>query len=195
MTSSAKLWVSLGFVGLAIAGSNLACGGRADDGEKSESDLATGAKGGKPADGGACGVAILCQAGTRQVDTNGDGCFDACEPVACPPYVPSCKPGEGPADLDGDGCVDGCKPLNCGPPGEPCPKGTEPADFDGDGCYESCKAIACPPFVPTCKQGEKAADTNGDGCVDGCVACPAILCGPNLLPVDTNGDGCDDTCK
>src|SRR5688572_23769601 len=34
--------------------------------------------------------AILCQAGTKQVDKNNDGCAESCEPIACPPFIPTC---------------------------------------------------------------------------------------------------------
>ena len=50
----------------------------------------------------------LCAAGTKLVDRNGDGCEDACEPVACTPVVTTCPPGQRVADTNGDGCAMEC---------------------------------------------------------------------------------------
>ena len=58
-------------------------------------------------------IAIRCDAGHRLADTNGDGCDDACEPIACPAVMFDCAEGHAPADSNGDGCVDSCQPVVC----------------------------------------------------------------------------------
>jgi hypothetical protein len=148
-------------------------------------------------------VCLLCPSGTHAVDTNGDGCQDACD--CCDPI--KCPVGTEPVDTDGDGCPDTCKPTLCdeGISGWCSGWGYEPgylkqclawgggcgpnaifADKDCDGQLDVC--LLCP-------AGTHAVDTNGDGCQDACDCCPLILCPIGTEPVDTNGDGCADTCK
>lgn len=77
----------------------------------------------------------MCAAGTKLVDSDGDGCEDTCEPIACPPFVPTCQPGEKIADVDGDGCALECAPC----PAILCQAGTKQVDSNGDGCFDACK--------------------------------------------------------
>jgi hypothetical protein len=74
----------------------------------------------------------MCAAGTKLVDSNGDGCVDACEVVACPPFMPTCKSGEKIADTDGDGCALECAAC----PAILCAAGTKQVDSNGDGCED-----------------------------------------------------------
>jgi hypothetical protein len=170
--------------------------------EPSPADSSTEAKiiagdKGTPPPGPSCdGVPTpMCAAGTQLVDTNGDGCIDACEPVACPPFMPTCQPGEKVADTNGDGCALECAAC----PAILCQAGTKQVDSNGDGCEDACEPIACPPVIPSCNPGEKVADTDGDGCALECelIACPPFIptCPAGQVPADTDGDGCALECK
>ena len=138
MTFQSKLsLVSFGVLfGLLAVGCGGATSERSDDVRGNESDLSKG--GGSPVD---CSTlpTPMCAAGTKLVDSNGDGCALECEPIACPPIAP---------------------PL--------CDAGYRVADTNGDGCALECEAVACPPFIPTCPPGEKVADADGDGCALEC---------------------------
>ncbi len=148
-------------------------------------------------------VCKLCPAGTHAVDTNNDGCQDACD--CCKPLL--CIVGTTPTDTDNDGCPDTCK-------GEPCAqilciKGTTPTDTDGDGCDDICKPNLCDQGISgwcedvkeqsylkqclawggTCGNNAIFADKDCDGSLDVCQLCP-----PGTHPVDLDNDGCQEAC-
>ena len=85
--------IKLSFVLFALV--TVACGGSVsdpvDDVSGTESDLSKGGSA-NPVD---CSTlpTPMCAAGTKLVDSNGDGCALECEPVACPPFIPTCEPG------------------------------------------------------------------------------------------------------
>ena len=81
----------------------------------------------------------MCDSGTELADYDGDGCFEACKPVACPAVLVECPDGEELADVDGDGCEDACKPVACPPVWVTCPAGEKVVDRDGDGCALECE--------------------------------------------------------
>jgi hypothetical protein len=81
-----------------------------------------------------------CLPGTTLVDTDGDGCVDACKDL-CPQIL--CVEGTFPVDSDGDGCDDTCEPK-CNIAIK-CAKGYESVDTDGDGCADSCLAPCASP--------------------------------------------------
>lgn len=56
-----------------------------------------------------CATWIRCAPGYTGVDTDGDGCNDACQRV-CEVWV-RCAPGYVAVDTDGDGCNDTCQPA------------------------------------------------------------------------------------
>ena len=56
-----------------------------------------------------CDVAVRCAPGYHAVDTDGDGCFDTCQPDVCATAI-RCAPGYVGVDTDGDGCSDVCQP-------------------------------------------------------------------------------------
>lgn len=89
-------------------------------------------------------LAFRCDVGYRLADTNGDGCDDGCERVACAESLLDCAEGTGPADTDGDGCLDSCEPIACPAVMFDCAPGAGPADSNGDGCVDSCRPVVPP---------------------------------------------------
>jgi hypothetical protein len=121
------------------------------------------------------GAAGSCPNGNDELDTDGDGVADGCDP--CPSDNPDDPDGDGicqsqdscpgfnnNVDADGDGQPDGC---------DPCPN-DNPDDPDGDGICQS--QDSCPGF-------NNNVDADGDGVADGCDPCP------NDNPDDPDGDG------
>ena len=149
-----------------------------------------------------CEVQILCVAGTLPVDTDGDGCDDACKA----PCEDVCDCYDNP-DLEfSTPCPLMC--MNCGnfwtcEAGlceENC--GFIPPDLT-QMCKEECTSDADCPDGYYCEQQWDCPCTGfnclvacqpwGGKCVPKCDF--AIDCAPGYLPVDTDGDGCDDACK
>jgi len=104
--------------GVMMALSLAACAGGADDDEApaggAESGLVKGS--GSSGSGKVCPPVLLgCPSGSLPpLDTDGDGCVDACgpvEPPACPPVLIGCHEGTRGVDSDGDGCIDSCAPA------------------------------------------------------------------------------------
>jgi hypothetical protein len=130
-----------------------------------------------------CNKLILCSQGQLPVDTNNDGCDDAC---SCEVLI-VCAEGTVPVDTTGNGCDDKCvcsiQIL--------CIQGTTPADTNGDGCADSC---VCNTQI-LCIEGTVPTDTTGDGCADSCEPCMMVACAPDFVAVDSNGDGCEDSCQ
>ncbi len=139
------------------------------------------------------GICLLCPAGTKAVDFNGDGCPDACD---CCKLI-DCPAGMIPVDVDADGCPDTCACSN---------EGTCEA-LVGPGCVPDCGGqpipgatglcCMCPDglgLCPLCPPGTHAVDIDGDLCPDLCDCCPPIKCPVGSAAVDTDKDGCPDTC-
>ena len=132
-----------------------------------------------------CGIVIDCLPGFKAVDTDGDGCEDACKATcadACDCYDNKY--------LDFDGICP-LKCLGCG-------------NFwscsDAGFCEQECgfipdeaKKCTCTDIV--CEDGTFGVDTDGDGCKDKCQCAIAIDCLPGFAPYDSTGNGCADTCK
>ncbi len=157
-----------------------------------------------------CPIVIDCLPGYHPVDTDGDGCNDACEPTSggchtnadCSPSDYCAKDNATGADVCSDALAGTCKPRPticplyyapvCGCDGatygNPCEAAAAGTNVAHDGvCAVVCMPLVCPaPKVPT--------DTDGDGCNDQCV-CPNLVCASDQVAVDTDGDGCNDQCQ
>jgi len=169
-----------------------------------------------------CGAFLVCDAGVCQ----GVCGVDDREACKCP-EPPACGPLETAVDTDQDGCNDACRcllsdpssPEGCRCPFEiTCTEGAHPEDSDQDGCADRCTCDeasfvprpdggCCPALV--CDPGATPKDKDGDGCFDACVCadgtttdaaaprCPCLEdvdCKGGSIPTDTNEDRCADTC-
>ena len=150
---------------------------------------------------GVCDSDDVCNGGDDNVDTDGDGNPDFCDP--CPNDFNDDTDGDGicdsddlcegsddNVDTDGDGNPDGC---------DPCPNDFND-DTDGDGICDS---------EDICEGGDDSVDSDGDGTPDFCDGCPgdsgndsdgdgvcddADICDGGDDTVDTDGDGTPDFC-
>ena len=148
----------------------------------------------------ACPDPPACGLGQTVVDTDDDGCGDACQCIlagvavppgalcACP-FELLCAAGTEPFDKDGDGCGDLCLCPGGAPPGATgqccedtavCPPGAKPVDKDGDGCRESC----------LCGDGSYLTVVDALSCP--CLV--ALTCPVGTEGLDQDGDGCPDIC-
>ncbi len=85
----------------------VACAAPPDDAVETattEAALASGERGVRE-----CPIAVRCAPGYTAVDTDKDGCEDACVPATCETAI-RCAPGYIAIDTDGDGCNDTCLP-------------------------------------------------------------------------------------
>lgn len=164
-------------------------------------------------------IAILCDAGTVPVDTDGDGCVDGCQAVICPAYVPDCN-GATPIDANGDGCALECptpNPTSCGGNtvggAVTCPSGQFCDYQPGSLCGWADAPGVCTPIPQACaaiydpvcgcdgktysSACQAAASSVGVLHAGACEpSCPAFTetCASGKQPFDTDGDGCVDHC-
>lgn len=166
-------------------------------------------------------IAILCAPGTLPSDTDGDGCIDGCEAIACPAYVPDCG-GADPIDSDGDGCALECPdpssgtscggntiggPIGC-PAGQYC--AYELADYCGfadapgtcqpipDACalnYDPVCGCDGQTYGNACEAASVGVSVMASGACEPRCAHPIDCVDPGTTPFDTDGDGCVDQCR
>ncbi len=121
--------------------------------------------------------------GTQPVDTDGDGCSDACRRVcggfagfACDAgQVCFYAPGQqcGAADQLGfceptpTACTDHVE-LVCGCDGKTYGNPCEAAAAGVSVLHPGSCSVICPLFFPDCQPGQSPVDSNQDGCIDGC---------------------------
>lgn len=124
-----------------------------------------------------------CASGTQPVDTDGDGCVDACHAV-CGGFAGfACRKGETCYFAPGTSCGAADQLGYCAVPPQACPAVEDPVcGCDGATYGNACVAasagvsvqhpgacaVVCPLYYPICGDGQSPADTNGDGCIDGC---------------------------
>ena len=123
---------------------------------------------------------------------------------SCPPE-PGCADTAKPVDTDGDGCVDACKGIVCQTAGDcPNPEVMYCQLGDGD-CFgagecaykpESCdasKAAVCGcdgvTYESSCKANQSSATVKSLG-----ACCAPLVCEAPLVAADADGDGCKESC-
>ncbi len=134
---------------------------------------------------------LVCPAGSKAVDKDGDGCADVC---VCD---------------DGSATVDGsCKTVCGGFAGVAC-AGGQFCELPVNSCNGADFQGICVDTTPVCTTVYKPVcgcdgTTYSNDCTrraaqaqkahDGACACKALVCKPGAKAIDTDGDGCADTC-